>query len=322
MRSILFPNGPSRLGGKTDLPGRITKAASHQTYYTIRLLVDRDRVQDAFRSYAYFRWVDDRLDSPSGSQQEKIEFINHQQALLEALYLEELQANLSPEEQMLGDLVGNDHEQNSGLQFYLRNMMNLMAFDAARRGRLISQRELSEYSHLLAIAVTEALFYFIGHQDPPPCSENRYNAVFGAHVVHMLRDAVEDIATGYINFPSEYIETEHISIEDMDSPSFRNWVYGRAKLAHRYFRIGIKYIAQVKNLRCRLAGFMYLARFEWMLNTIERDGYCLRCAYPERKSLRAGIWMVWRVFTSLLNVSWMKLNPIRQVDLSDQREER
>ena len=43
----------------------ITKAASKQTYYTIRFLVDRDRVADAFRAYAYFRWVDDTLDNNS-----------------------------------------------------------------------------------------------------------------------------------------------------------------------------------------------------------------------------------------------------------------
>ena len=41
----------------------ITKAASKQTYYTIRFLVDRERVDDAYRAYAYFRWVDDVLDA-------------------------------------------------------------------------------------------------------------------------------------------------------------------------------------------------------------------------------------------------------------------
>ncbi|MBE0690098.1 MAG: hypothetical protein IH587_08265, partial [Anaerolineae bacterium] len=39
------------------LPARITKAASRQTFYTIRFLVDHGRVTDAYRAYAYFRWV-------------------------------------------------------------------------------------------------------------------------------------------------------------------------------------------------------------------------------------------------------------------------
>ena len=45
----------------------ITKAASKQTYYTIRFLADRERVADAYRAYAYFRWVDDTLDAGSAS---------------------------------------------------------------------------------------------------------------------------------------------------------------------------------------------------------------------------------------------------------------
>jgi phytoene/squalene synthetase len=64
----------------------ITKTASKQTYYTIRLFVDRDRMDDAFRAYGYFRWVDDVLDAHTGSQSEKIAFIGRQRDLLEALY--------------------------------------------------------------------------------------------------------------------------------------------------------------------------------------------------------------------------------------------
>ena len=52
------------------LAAAITKSASKQTYYTIRFFVDRGRVDDAYRAYGYFRWVDDVLDAeapfPSG----------------------------------------------------------------------------------------------------------------------------------------------------------------------------------------------------------------------------------------------------------------
>ena len=41
----------------STLASSITKAASQQTYYTIRFLVDRERVPDAYRAYAYFRCV-------------------------------------------------------------------------------------------------------------------------------------------------------------------------------------------------------------------------------------------------------------------------
>lgn len=41
----------------------ITKAASKQTYYTIRFLVDRQKVPDAYRAYAYVARFEVILDA-------------------------------------------------------------------------------------------------------------------------------------------------------------------------------------------------------------------------------------------------------------------
>ena len=311
-----------RQKGENDLAAAITKAASKQTYYTIRFLMDRDRVQDAYRAYAYFRWVDDHLDTSSGTLQEKRAFMDRQLDLLDACYKRNTPSASNLEEQMLVDLVGNDKEKDSGLQFYLCNMMAVMSFDVERRGRVISHAELSRYSILLSKAVTEYMFYFIGHQDAPPCIATRYHAVYGAHVVHMLRDMMDDISMGYFNIPGEVLEAEQITLDNLRSRSFRKWIFERAQLAHRYFKAGRMYMTQVKNMRCRLAGFTYLARFEWMLRAIERDQYCLRPEYPERKSLKAGLWMAWRVFTSLLNLPWMKYKPGEPMTFTDLSEER
>ncbi|MFN2115613.1 MAG: squalene/phytoene synthase family protein [Anaerolineae bacterium] len=64
------------------LAARITRAASKQTYYTIRCLVDRDRVDDAYRAYAYFRWVDDNLDLALSDYGDRRAFLDRQQSLL------------------------------------------------------------------------------------------------------------------------------------------------------------------------------------------------------------------------------------------------
>lgn len=292
------------------LAAAITKAASKQTYYTVRFLVDRPRVPDAYRSYAYFRWVDDRLDSETAAASERVAFLNRQQALLDACYRREIPEDICSEEQLLVDLVRNDTEKDSGLQSYLRNMMAVMDFDVKRCGRIISQIELAEYTRLLATAVTDALHFFIGHTCPAPCNEMRYQAVQGAHVIHMLRDAWEDVAVGYFNISSEYLQAQGISPQDIDSQAYRKWVANRVGLAKAYFKAGEQYIAQVKNLRCRLAGFAYTARFQWMLHVIEKEGYRLRESYPERKSLQAGLWMIWKTITSAL--AWRRANSITQ----------
>ena len=139
-----------------------TESASKQTYYTIRLLVDRERVGDAYRAYAYFRWVDDTLDERFVSATKRLAFVERQKSLLETCFQGNFPSNITVEENMLIELVRGDQKKNSGLQLYLRNMMQVMDFDAMRRGRLISQAELNEYTRWLATAVTEAMHYFIG----------------------------------------------------------------------------------------------------------------------------------------------------------------
>lgn len=282
-----------------NLAAAITKAASKQTYYTIRLLADRQRVGDAYRAYGYFRWLDDVLDAETGTQMEKVAFAQRQAALLAALYRGERPQIQAPEEAMLVDLVHHDTETGSGLQTYLRNMMAVMLFDAGRRGQVISQAELADYSDKLAVAVTEALYYFIGHDDPTPPHEARYLAVNAAHITHMLRDTVEDAANGYYNIPREALSMRGISPQDVTSDAYREWVCGRVQLARGYFRAGRECTAQVRNWRLRLAGFLYTARFEWLLGAIERDHYCLRCAYPERQGWPAALWMAWSALTAL-----------------------
>ena len=285
----------------------ITKAASNQTYYTIRFLVDRERVADAYRAYAYFRWVDDTLDGnsslsatnaidtcPGGRCQgavARVSFLERQKSLLEKCYRGESISNATLEEQMLIELVKHDHEKNSGLQSYLRNMMHVMEFDARRRGRLISQAELNEYTRWLATAVTEAMHYFIGHCCHSPHDETRYLAVSAAHITHMLRDTLDDVQAGYYNIPREVLEANHIQPQDVQSKAYRAWVKSRVLLARKYFQAGRRYLARVENPRCRLAGLAYTARFEWLLDTIEREGYALRPEYSERKSLATGVRM-------------------------------
>jgi phytoene/squalene synthetase len=286
----------------TNPASSITKAASKQTYYTIRLLVDRERIDEAYRAYGYFRWVDDVLDAESGSSRERSDFVNRQKSLLEKCYRGESPRDVNVEEKMLVDLIRGNAEKNSGLQSYLRNMMLVMDFDARRRGRLISQVELNEYTRWLASAVTEAMHYFIGHGGFAPRDETRYLAVSAAHITHMLRDTFDDVQTGYYNIPREVLEANHIGPQDVQSDAYRAWVKSRVLLARKYFKEGKGYLARVQNPRCRLAGFVYSARFEWLLDTIEREGYHLRPQYDERKSVGTGWRMGWLALSSMINL--------------------
>ena len=274
-----------------SLAAGITRAASQQTYYTVRYLVDGERAPCAFQAYAYFRWVDDCLDREDADRCERLAFIERQKNLMEKLYRGEIPTSPTREESMLVDLVRCDTENSSGLQSYIRNMMAVMSFDAGRRGRMISRQELSGYTRGLATAVTEALHYFIGHHAHAPRNENRYRSAAAAHITHMLRDTVEDVRAGYYNIPENYLESRSIDAQDVESPAYREWVKSRVGLARRYFKAGKDHLAQVASLRCRIAGYAYTARFEKVLDIIEQEGYQLRSNYQDLKSVESGLRM-------------------------------
>src|SRR5262249_41856516 len=153
---------------------------------------------------------------------------------------------------------------------------------------LISDVELNAYTRWLAIAVTEAMHHFIGNGAFAPRDETRYLAVSAAHITHMLRDTYEDARTGYYNVPREVLEAHHLGPDDVQSDAYRVWVKSRVQLARAYFAAGKSYVARVQSARHRLAAFAYMARFEWLLEALEREDFRLRPRHPERKSARTG----------------------------------
>ena len=267
----------------------ITWASSKQSYLTARLLADRDLADDCLRAYAYFRWADDMIDISLSSQVDRTDFMERQKALVDSLYLGERPDGLSPEEAMLADLIAHDRTPASGLCSFIRNFMAVIEFDAHRPGRLASRAELEAYTTCLATAVMDGLQYFIGNDQPYPRTHNRNLAVTGAHLTHMLRDMCEDLPAGLVNIPAEYLEAHRLDRNEMNTEPMRAWVQEQVVLARMCFEEGKIYIDSLQNLRCKLAGVWYCARFECVLDLIERDGFRLRAQYPERHGLK--VWL-------------------------------
>ena len=271
----------------------ITKASSKQSYLIACFLVDKDLVDECMRAYAYFRWVDDVIDVSAETAEQRIFFITRQKALVDALYRKEHPGPLRPEEEMVADLIANDRGENSGLQSFIRNFLAVLEFDAHRKGRLISQAELTWYSSCLGESVTDALLYFIGNGHVYPSADNRHLAATAAHITHMLRDMSADIIEGFINIPGQYLEENGLSPKDIDNPLFQTWIRSQVELARELFREGKRYLDQLPILRCKIAGYWYCARFECVLDAIERDGYMLQPAYQERHKLSSKLKMGW-----------------------------
>jgi phytoene/squalene synthetase len=254
----------------------LTRRGSLHTYLVIRCMVDRDLVEGGFRAYAYFRWLDDVLDLQLGERQQRLAMVKEQAELARRALAGDFPRPACAEEQLVQDLIRGHRSGHPGLISYVNCMMQVMAFDAGRRGRLVSAAELEDYSRLLATAVMDGLTYFIGHDQAYPVSAARYSAVAGPHISHMLRDAVDDLHAGYFNIPREVLEADNLSPGDINAPAYRRWVRGRVALAEALFRDGKRYIRSVPNLRARLSGLAYCASFESVLIRVKRNGYSLR----------------------------------------------
>lgn len=283
-----------------NLAHAITRNSSTQSYTIACLLADKDLRDDCLRAYAYFRWADDEIDVAAATAAERIAFIQRQKCLVDALYRGERPADLVPEEEMVADLIANDRGDSSGLQSFIRNFITVLEFDAGRKGRLISQAELIWYSHCLGKAVTDAIQYFIGNDQPHPNSPDRYLAATAAHITHMLRDMSDDLAEGFFNVPREWQETHNLNLTannigsvDLNDPSLRAWVRNQVELARADFRVGKRYLDELNVLRCKIAGYWYCARFECVLDVIESDDYVLRPRYDQPGKLSAPLKMGW-----------------------------
>ena len=102
-----------------SLARSITWVGSKQTFFVGYFMVDRNLVNDFFRAYAYFRWIDDIVDVSVKSKEDSIIFIRRQRELIEFLYMNEPLSNLSQEEEMMADLVRHDNTKNSRLKSFI-----------------------------------------------------------------------------------------------------------------------------------------------------------------------------------------------------------
>lgn len=267
----------------------ITRDASKQTYLTARLMVDSDLVDDALRAYAYFRWVDDFVDLRSQTKTESTSFTARQKEIIESLFRGDRPSDLEPEEEMVADLIDGHRMQDGGLHSYIRKMMGVIDFDAHRRGVLISGEELAWYSQTLGASVVDAIQFFIGRKHSYPDTNNRYLSGIAAHLAHMLRDMRQDIADGFVNIPREYLELYDLKLDNYEHPALRSWVHRRVDQARLMFQQGKRYLDKLKVLRIKIVGDWYAARFDGVLDTIEKDNYVLREDYGNRR--RPGNWL-------------------------------
>ena len=294
----------------SNLASAITKAASKQTYYTIRFLVT---------GHGSMTPTGIRL-FPLGGRRPRRRCVLRSGPGRRRAFARELDSwtvrnpcwthclrgeaprDADPHEAMLVELVRHADPSDARLEAYLRHMMLVMDFDVRRRGRLVSQAELDEYTRWLATAVTEAMHYFIGNGAAAPDDEHPLAGCLGrAHPAHAPRhlrgrpcrllQRPAGGARGALDRPC--------GCPLRRLPRLGRGIacdlHGRTSTPARSTSRG------VHSRRHRLAGLAYIARFEWLIETLEQGGLQAAAAVRRTTELRdrgcgsVSIWPVpWR----------------------------
>lgn len=270
----------------TDPAENITRDASVQTYWTVKLLFDQERKEDAYRAYAYFRYLDDEIDIRRKTIASRRSFILRHRGVIDAAYAGSPLPSLTTAERLITELISHNPDSSGLLGSFINNFFAVIAYDSGRRGIQISRQRLLWYRKTLSKAVTDGIAYFVNGNRPFPPHPALYAGAEAAHITHMLRDLFEDAADGYYNIPREYCVSHHISPRRLSPQHVRGWVRGETIHARKLFAASHAYIDTLPSLPAKIVCAWYCERFEHLLTTIERENFVLRRHYSRVHSAR------------------------------------
>jgi phytoene/squalene synthetase len=231
--------------------------------------------------YAYFRWLDDKVDSSNISEPEISHLINRQKRIIDSIILgsQEQIDDLCASEQMLALLL-IDKQNSRNLKKSVLEMLSAIEFDAERRHKVINKDALENYSRKVGGAFAEFLVNCISpslvHVNP---IDDIRVAAYSAHRIHVLRDFYDDLKRGYINISKEELRKLGTQVDSLQEIDLRPWVRDRVQISSQEFQKSLPTISCIKNTKCRILGLFTSARYLVILEKIKFDGYILQKEY-------------------------------------------
>lgn len=261
----------------------ITRSSNLFTY-VLGLLLPRSRRPYFYVWYAYFRLLDDEVDTHEGQPDT---------AALDLIALERFYARApevapeNPRSHLLASLVEFDARFLDGaLRRYIRDMILCVEYDRERRSifpaaatfRAHVAREATSYLGTISVLCT-------GNDTRPRGVE----AGIAGKWIHMLRDFRRDVANGIFNIPSEELNDHHIvppwTNASWSAPETRSWVERQCHRATSEFDVGLADSTHHVSGIYTVIVILLCAKYRTYLRMIYRDGYHLRREY--RWSVRA-----------------------------------
>lgn len=281
----------------------ITKKSNLTTYWLVNVFGDRSAKDYSFLIYAYFRWVDDFIDSPDRSYEEKMRFIQRQNQLLTDLYAGNGNepASLRLEEKFALHFAYFDSQINNSLKEDILRFFAVLERDVLRGGAPKTILEAYRLMRLESIAYMNLVRYFITGQRCEAEDPEEYYAGIGCKIVHLLRDFAEDLDQGRANISEEEKELYGVDLGRINDSNFREWVKAKARLADECLRKGVNALHRSESFKYKLASLLYCARYQEILGKIKSNNYCLASRYD--RNLAEQVLFLIQLGRTLLNTT-------------------
>ena len=193
-----------------------TRKRAIKLWIIARSLIPKRRRKYSYLCFNYLKWVDDYVDNPVISKDEKIKFIENQLKLITALSNDEETKIETDEEYFLYYIIQYAQEiNNSNLILEVKNSVESIGLDTVRLNHdgIFSDSELNQYMDKMLHPVFNLTYYFL-YPSVKISQNNKYIGKFVWKVL-ILRDFFEDIDSGFINISREDIEKYNLDLSNL-----------------------------------------------------------------------------------------------------------
>lgn len=257
-----------------DPGAAVVKSHNWVAFLADRLFFNRRASMHLNLLYGYFRKVDDFIDDEQRSEAECREFLEHQKRIIRRLYTK----GAVKSAHAIAPVIAYDLSRGCRLKATIFSLFETFLFDAGRRSKLVTSKELKDYSLNLGKAYARMLLHFI--QARASDGEAAAFLAHACHQVHILRDFFLDQRLGYVNISKEEIRQYKIRLDSINDTNFQRWLRDRINATEGLFERSKTLLDQDRSLRVKLIGHLYSCRYELLLQQIKAAGFWLEEHYP------------------------------------------
>lgn len=261
----------------------------------LSLLLPKNARSAYFDWYAYLRWVDDLVDGARPGDASSASFLERQRKLIHRERVES-DDRYDAGEARLRRLISSDRFYDDlTLPNALLQMLDCIAYDVGRRGRLEPFESLWSYWTLEVTSYLQAIAYFCGAKarEVAPAVP----AAQGAKLVHVMRDMAKDVAEQHFNIPVEiagaYGLEEH-AVRVVAPEIASHWRLSALRYSDALFSAGLRNLKEIPNLRYRIIVILLISKYQNICDVLKIDSRESDISANKRKIMPYFIRNLWR----------------------------